>query len=104
MLSLNYINCLTESVGPAHGMTEAELLGIEPRLKAAHQSLMGQADAGQLGFMDLPNHIAEAKKMMSWARKARAPFDTLVVLGIGGSALGGIAVQQAIHPTYWNMG
>ena len=40
---------------------------------------------------------------MAFARKQRATFDTLVVLGIGGSALGNIAVQQALRPLTWNL-
>ncbi len=104
MLSVNFTNCLVDSIGLAHGLTEPELFGMEPRLREARQSVMRQANAGKLGFVDLPNNAEEAKKIMSWARKARTSFDTVVVLGIGGSALGNIAVQQAIHRLYWNLG
>jgi glucose-6-phosphate isomerase len=104
MLSLNYANCLVDSIGLSHGLTEHEWLGLEPRLKDAHQSVMQQATAGKLGFVDLPNNAEEARKIMSWARKVRGPFDTLVVLGIGGSALGTIALHEALRPMYWNLG
>jgi glucose-6-phosphate isomerase len=104
MLSVNFTNCLVDSIGLAHGLSEPELFGMETRLKEAHQSVTRQANAGKLGFVDLPDNTEEAKKIMSWARKMRASFDTVVVLGIGGSALGNIAVQQALHPPYWNMG
>ena len=33
----------------------------------------------------------------------RGSFDTVVVLGIGGSALGNIAIQTALRPIYWNL-
>jgi glucose-6-phosphate isomerase len=104
MLSVNFTNCLVDSIGITHGLTEPELFGMETRLKDAHESVIRQANAGKLGFVDLPNNTEEAKKIMSWARKAKGSFDTLVVLGIGGSALGNIAVQEALHPTYWNLG
>src|SRR5437899_2381179 len=104
ILSVNFTNCLVDSIGLSHGLTEPELFGMELRLKEAHESVMRQANAGKLGFVDLPDNSEEAKKIMSWARKTRASFDTLVVLGIGGSALGNIAVHNALRPTYWNMG
>src|ERR1019366_311226 len=103
MLSFNYTNCLVDSIGLSHGLTEPELFGMETRLKEAHQNVVRQANAGKLGFVDLPNNTEEAKKIMSWARKIRSSFDTLVVLGIGGSALGNMAIQQAMNPMYWNL-
>src|SRR4051812_26325911 len=102
MLSVNFANCLADSIGIEHGLTEPELFGLEGRLQEAHKNVLQQANAGKLGFVDLPNNIEEAKKMMAWAKKARPAFDTLVVLGIGGSALGNIAVQEALRPRYWN--
>ncbi len=101
---MNFTHCLVDSIGIEHGLTEPELFGMETRLRDAHESVMRQANAGKLGFVDLPNNTEEAKKIMSWARKARGSFDTLVALGIGGSALGNIAVQTALRPTYWNLG
>jgi len=104
MLSVNFANCLVGSIGVEHGLAEHDLFGLEARLKDAHQNVLQQANAGKLGFVDLPNNTDEAKKIMSWARKVRGSFDTLVVLGIGGSALGNVAVQQALRPAYWNLG
>src|ERR1035437_7089698 len=103
MLSVNFTNCLANSIGIEHGLTEPELFGLETRLKEAQESVLRQANTGKLGFVDLPNHIDEAKKIMSWAKKVRGSFDTVVVLGIGGSALGNIAMQQALRPIYWNL-
>ncbi len=104
MLSLNFTNCLVDSIGLSHGLSEPELYGMEAKLKSAHESVIHQADAGKLGFVDLPNQSDEARKIMSWAKKKRGSFDTLVVLGIGGSALGNIAIQNALRSPYWNMG
>src|SRR5471030_2507077 len=103
MLSVNFTNCLADAVGIEHGLTDPELFGLETRLKDAHESVMRQANAGKLGFIDLPNNTEEAKKIMSWARKAKGTFHTLVVLGIGGSALGPIAIQNALRSPYWNL-
>lgn len=103
MLSLNYRYCLSDTIGLEHGLAEHDILGLEGRLREAHIAVERQAAAGKLGFVDLPGNDAEAKKILAWAKKVRKPFDTLVVLGIGGSALGNIAVQNALRPTYWNL-
>ena len=71
MLSVNFTNCFVDSIGISHGLIEHEWLGLEPRLKDAYQSIMQQATAGKLGFVDLPNNTEEARKIMSWARKSR---------------------------------
>src|SRR5690242_9709871 len=103
MLSVNFANCLADAIGIDHGLTAPELFGLEARLRDAAQSVQQQANAGKLGIVDLPNNTAEAKKIMSWAKKTKESFDTLVILGIGGSALGNIAVQQALRSPYWNL-
>jgi glucose-6-phosphate isomerase len=82
---------------------EPEISGLQPRLNDAHRSVTQMGASGKLGFIDLPNQIEEAKRIMRWARRARKPFDTLVVLGIGGSALGNNSLQQALRPFYWNL-
>jgi glucose-6-phosphate isomerase len=102
MLSLNYANCLSDSIGIEHGLLDHELSALQNRLNDAHHNLRQMGTSGKIGFMDLPYRKEEAKKIMSWARKTKDQFDTLVVLGIGGSALGNIAIQQALHSAYWN--
>lgn len=102
MLSIQYRNCLSDTIGLSHGLMEQELFGVQSRLDTAHQAVDRQAQAGKLGWIDLPNNTDEARRITVWAKKARASFDTFVVLGIGGSALGPIALQQALRPFYWN--
>jgi glucose-6-phosphate isomerase len=103
MLSLNYANCLSDTIGMDHGLLEHELSGLQNRLDDAHHNLRQLTTSGKIGFMDLPHHKEEAKKIISWARKIKGEFDTLVVLGMGGSALGNNAIQQALHTPYWNL-
>jgi len=103
MLSLNYANCLSDTIGSEHGLLDHELVNLQSRLNDAHHQVRQQATSGKIGFMDLPHQKEEAKKIMSWAKKIKGQFDTLVVLGIGGSALGNTAIQQALRTPYWNM-
>mgnify|MGYP000990970771 CR=1 FL=1 len=54
--------------------------------------------SGVLGFFDLPDDTALADKAVKAAATLRDRGDTLVVLGIGGSSLGGRAVMRALAP------
>ncbi len=100
---LDFSHCMSSAIGMEHGLMEPEFAGMHGRLHEAHAGVDRLWTSGKLGFMDLPNQTDDAKKILAFARKQRSRFDTLVVLGIGGSALGNIAIQNALKPLYWNM-
>jgi glucose-6-phosphate isomerase len=59
-------------------------------------------EEGDLGFLDLPyatDSVAEVKKLADGFGQS---FDDVVVLGIGGSALGAIALRDALLGPFWN--
>lgn len=59
--------------------------------------------AGKMDFRDLPyNQKDIVKDLIDTANKIKDRFDAFVVLGIGGSALGPIAVQQALNHMHYN--
>jgi glucose-6-phosphate isomerase len=103
MLKVDFGHCMSHAIGMEHGLLEPEFAGMQGRLTEAHAGVTKLWSSGKLGFMDLPGKVDEAREILSFARQQRSKFDTLVVLGIGGSALGNIAVQQALKPVYWNM-
>ena len=56
-----------------------------------------------MDWRDLPYNQAETvNDIISYAESVKNDFDAFVVLGIGGSALGPMAVQQAINSPYYN--
>jgi glucose-6-phosphate isomerase len=58
--------------------------------------------ANELGFLDLPSNSALHKQSTDFASRVRGQFDDVVVLGIGGSALGPIALRTALLKPQWN--
>lgn len=54
------------------------------------------------GFLDLVDDDALVRSIMTYAKKVRGKFEHIVVLGIGGSALGVTAVMQVLKPLNWN--
>jgi glucose-6-phosphate isomerase len=59
-------------------------------------------DAGELGFLALPGDAALHKQTTDFAASVKGKFDDVIVLGIGGSALGPIALRTALLAPQWN--
>jgi glucose-6-phosphate isomerase len=58
---------------------------------------------GTVGFVDLPTDKKLLDQVTSFSAAARGKYDDVVILGIGGSALGPIALRTALRPSGWNM-
>ncbi len=58
---------------------------------------------GELGVADLPHRHDDVRAAREAAEEVRGQFDTLVVLGIGGSALGPRALEAALGPAAGGM-
>ncbi|MCJ7744014.1 MAG: glucose-6-phosphate isomerase, partial [Dehalococcoidales bacterium] len=65
------------------------------------RSIEARRKSGELGFCQLPYDLAAADEVLLMARSLRGKCDDFVVLGIGGSALGGVALFRALcHPLH----
>jgi len=92
------------AVGKDHGITPAELKALVPRVKAAHKVLRKERKAGDYGFYDLYKDAkAFAAVKAAAAHFGAMGYDNLVVLGIGGSALGARALVTALKPPFYNL-
>jgi len=92
---------LAEFVGQ-DGINPAEIDKIQAKIDAAVAAMAAKRD--QMAWRDLPhNQDNVVSDILAYAAQVRAKFDTLVVFGIGGSALGPIALQQAIHSPFYNI-
>jgi glucose-6-phosphate isomerase len=80
----------------ASGLAPQELAGLEPGLGRVREDLAQRRAAGELPFADLPHDREGVTRVLEAAGAARASFDALVVLGIGGSALGARALLGAL--------
>jgi len=92
---------LTEFVGN-DGIVLSEIDRIAGKIKAATQAM--DQKRTQMAWRDLPHTQADiVRDILAYAVEMRPKIKALVVLGIGGSALGPIAVQQAIHSPFYNL-
>jgi len=84
---------------PAGGLERGDLDAAAPAARAAWQAFEARRRAGEVGFADAPRDRAAAATVAKVARDLAERFENLVVLGIGGSSLGGRALVSALaHP------
>ncbi len=92
------------AVGAEHGVTPAELREIAPRIDDARSKLQQERANKEYGFWDLYKDDV----MFNGIRAVAHPFiehgfDNLVIMGIGGSALGMTALTSALRPKFYNL-
>ena len=98
-LRLDYSNMMISPGGIA-----AKTWGDAPqRFTEAKRGFDALRGGGSVGFLDLPGNTQLLNQVTSFVAKARGKYDDVVILGIGGSALGPIALRTALRPSGWNM-
>ncbi|MEK7403038.1 MAG: glucose-6-phosphate isomerase [Gemmatimonadota bacterium] len=101
MIHIDYTNMLTPTV--VGGVPLADWQSADALFGSAHREFEQRRNAGELGFLALPGDAALHAQSTEFATRTRGKFDDIVVLGIGGSALGPIALRTALRKPYWNM-
>lgn len=96
MISIDFTNMMQESVGPEFGVSAEELNSFAVKTRAIHQQIEARRKKGELPFFDLPHNRESLDEILTLARWIQENFDNLVVLGIGGSALGTTAIFNAL--------
>jgi glucose-6-phosphate isomerase len=84
------------------GATPEGLAAMAPRLRELHDGMLADAKRGILGFRELEAQGAERDRVLGWAHAVAPSCQDVVVLGIGGSALGALALRTALLPRDWN--
>ncbi len=106
MLKLNYRNVDSSVIGGEHGINvQEEFNNYQERIAEIIKSLNQRKDKpGQwLQWMNLGYNEETVWYVKEYASMVEGRFDNILVLGIGGSALGGIAVTEALLKPYWNL-
>lgn len=80
------------------GLESSKRDSLNDALAKAHAELMGRRGK-DIGFYDLPTQTQVIEAVTSEAKRLRSLADDLIVLGIGGSSLGGQALAQGLGHT-----
>ncbi len=106
MIRLDYRNVTNEVIGCEHGLDiQAEFSAYADQIKKIIANLNSRKDKPEqwLQWMNLGYNEETLWYVKEYAAMVEGRFDNILVLGIGGSALGGMAVCEALLKPYWNM-
>ncbi len=99
-IALDYNSVTTRFIGK-NGISEAEIKALLPKAREARESLSKGRSEGIYPFFDLPYQDTSLIKQLADDIANRA--ENFVLLGIGGSALGPIALHTALRHPYHNL-
>lgn len=102
-ITIDINNLMAEALGDRYGLCAEQIDAYAAAATRAFEAVQSHRGQGFMGWTELPynqdNIVADIR---ATAADIRASFDAFVVLGIGGSALGPIAVQQALNHLCYN--
>jgi glucose-6-phosphate isomerase len=76
------------------GISKEQIDQSEQLIDSVHKEILDERKQGRLGFFDLPEQ--DVTRITKFIDKITTKFETIVVLGIGGSALGNKAIYSAL--------
>lgn len=99
-IRIDFSNMIGEAAG---GIPEAEWREATALFADVHAAFERLRQSGTAGFVDIVTDEILRAQSLDFAAGAKGRFDDVVILGIGGSALGPIALRTALRPSGWNM-
>lgn len=106
MIEFSWKNASSDVIGSEHGLdVNKEFDNYSDKIAEVVSGIYAKKDkAGQwLKWMNLGYNEDTVWYIKEFAAEVKGKFDNILVLGIGGSALGGIAVTEALLKPYWNV-
>ena len=102
-LKFDFTNMFADAVGESNGIKESDVEAVHDKAIKAHEKLTETRKRGEIGFYDLPGDKANVDNILETSKMICSRFENLVVLGIGGSALGMRCLESALLPSNYNM-
>ena len=101
-IRFEYKGALADVVGRDNGLTAAEWKALAKETTKIAARI--DADRAKTPYRDVPTKakLSQLAAVIKSAKAKAGKFDDVVVLGIGGSALGLTALKTALRPPHWN--
>ncbi len=100
-IHLDYTNVLAEVIGSEQGIGESDLAALEGQAATALEAVLARRGR-DLRWLDLPYQDEVLAALLEYAEAQAGRFENVVVLGIGGSALGNRALHSALNGPFHN--
>ena len=101
-MKLAYGRMLQDGLDGRHGFTRARLAELAAGFAAVQDEVRRRRGAGEYGFYDLVDQGETVRQITAFAEGVGQAYDHVLVLGIGGSALGTRALLNALRRPAWN--
>jgi glucose-6-phosphate isomerase len=101
-IKLDTRHVMDERLGE-HRLTEADLQALAPKVADILKEIAAERTRGEHRFRELPHERPQVDEIKSLVAEYGDTVENLIVLGIGGSALGNIALQSALNPATYNL-
>ena len=101
-MRLHYGRMLAEALDGTHGLPRPRLDDLVQRFPQILDELRARRRTGEYGFYGLGEQTETVRAIRRFAEGVGQAFDHVLVLGIGGSALGTRALVNALRPPAWN--
>lgn len=101
-LQFDFNNVMAGRIG-TKGLTDAMFAKVEPQVRKAIFEVQKNRGVGMTGWFNLPKEKKQVSQIIASAKAKAGKYDDVVVLGIGGSSLGTIALRTALLHPYHNM-
>ena len=100
MIRLDHRLATSELIG-GHGITSEDWGQAIKLAQDVRAKVQARREAGELGFCELP--YEDPSDILEFVRQRRDEYEDFIGVGIGGSALGAIALISALCPPYYNL-
>jgi glucose-6-phosphate isomerase len=101
-MKLSYGRVFSDRLDGVHGLSRGELTALAQRFPEVQAEVRRRRSGGEYGFYGLGNQELAVKSIAGFAEGLGQAYDHVLVLGIGGSALGAKALLNALRPAAWN--
>ena len=102
MIKLRYGRMFRDALDGEHGLDRARLPGLVSRFGLILADVRNRRAAGEYGFYRLVDQATTVRQIQAFAEGVGQAYDHVLVLGIGGSALGTKALLNALRRPAWN--
>jgi len=103
MLKLDFNNTSADVVGEEHGISAPDWANNSKSFAKAHEQFLSWRKSGDAIFFDMPSHTEMVEQFDRMAKDIRHNYNNLIVLGIGGSALGLSCLARATLKPFYNV-
>lgn len=106
MINYCFKNADSSIIGEEHGLNvQKEFENHKEQIANIVSELYAKKDTpgNWLKWMNLGDNPELIAEVNEYAQSVKDKFDNILVLGIGGSALGGVCVTEALLKPYWNL-